>query len=69
MTEFSYKDFIIEYDINQEGELESFKVFDDDPGNEITQYLIGKDIEDIETLIFNHYKGIPLHTNLLKNQK
>ena len=69
MTEFSYKDFIIEYDINEEGELESIKIIDGETGETITDNFLESDIEIFGQMSYNNWKGIPLHTNIKKKLK
>ena len=64
MPEFNYKDYVIEYIINEEGENESIEVIDADTGDDLTDTFLSSDIEIFGHMAYNHSIGNPLHTNI-----
>lgn len=69
MTEFTYKDYIIEYDINEDGELESIKIIDGETGETITDNFLESDLDIFTQMSYNHWKGNPIHTNIKNKLK
>lgn len=66
MPEFNYKDFVIEYEINQEGEQQSLEVIDGESGETITSTFLSSDIEIFGHMAYNHRAGMTLNANIKK---
>ena len=64
MPEFNYKDYLIEYEINEEGENISTEIIDGETGENITNTFLSTDIEIFGHMAYNHSVGNPLHTNI-----
>ena len=69
MPEFNYKDYLIEYEINEEGENVSTEIIDGETGETITDTFLSSDIEIFGHMAYNHSIGNPLHTNIKNNLK
>jgi len=66
MPDFTYRDHIIDYVINGEGEQESLQIFDAETGDDITSNFLESDMDIFGHMAYNHSVGNPLHTNILK---